>query len=296
MKMKLLSGGLLLVVLGLSWIACTSNPFFDDDEIRSAQLSGRLRLEGSDLPDSALVWLEGLNVYDYTDAAGDFALLLPAPETQGVGGGANGTYNLFFYVGNYYIQTLPIQLVEGRVKTNQKLVRDNGKLRQTIQLTKCLAITTTIEPETLTTTSGGTVRISLNLHAMQDSVTYWSLIWNEPIGATTRLHHAGQYLKACPPGDSRAQFFYNQQCFPYISGVPGGDTKRLSEELTIQPGQLSAGRYLVWHVFYVLDDAIPSNISAFYGNLTQFSEDPQFIEKYLRQPLKQQTALLTVLP
>ena len=57
------------------------------------------------------VWLEGTELITQTDENGDFKMPLPTSSEQGTGSIVTGTYKLYFYLANYRLEYVTIELL-----------------------------------------------------------------------------------------------------------------------------------------------------------------------------------------
>jgi len=126
-------------------LSCTSNPFWQNDEVKEKSLTGTVILSDSnDSYDSIYVWLEEFNLGTYTDDEGKFKIVIPPAEAQNDGGGFNGDYQLYFWLSNYEIQSVTISFSNGEFSSIQDNINKNGKLSNIINLQKLLSIKTDV--------------------------------------------------------------------------------------------------------------------------------------------------------
>jgi len=118
-------------------LACTKNPFGDDDISSDAQtIHGTVTLQ-RDTPDGVYVWLEGFNLGVFSDTNGAFKLKLPSSSQYA---NLTGNFNLYFYVANYAIDTASVVIHNGEVKFALGDLDENGKINRTIHLIKLMHI------------------------------------------------------------------------------------------------------------------------------------------------------------
>jgi len=124
------------------FFGCTENPFYED-VIKSADgltVAGHVNLSDNTSPDGIYVWMEELNVGTFTDENGDFLLSLPSPSAQ-PGGGLSGEFNLYYYMGNYKLETQQLLFVRGNIKYGEAKVDEQGTMNPvTLQLLGTLQV------------------------------------------------------------------------------------------------------------------------------------------------------------
>jgi hypothetical protein len=125
--------GLILILLVLN---CTENPFAvkEDSQIEKQKISGHVLLKDSRSPENIFVWMEELNLSAYTDSAGKFSFILPLAENQAGGTGYDGLFNIFFFMGNYAIDSVKLELTDGKLMKGQDYFANDGKMRETVEL------------------------------------------------------------------------------------------------------------------------------------------------------------------
>lgn len=123
----------LLIIINILFLLnhCTKNPFSNDDnnKIKKEKIKGKVILSDGVTPDNIFVWLEEFNLSTYTDSNGEFSLTLPLPETQANGNSYNGKFGVFYYSGNYKMDSITIELAEGKLVPDQFNIDNNGKIR-----------------------------------------------------------------------------------------------------------------------------------------------------------------------
>ena len=149
---------LLNFLLSALLFQCTSNPFFNDsiEQLNRLVVKGEIRLNDSQTHDNIFVWLEGLEINDYSDANGKFSLELPTPTEQAV----SGIYKIFYYVGNYEIETSSVGINNGEFIFGAEDINNEGKISNIIMLQKLVNIETTIEQSNIFQTDS----LWLNVH------------------------------------------------------------------------------------------------------------------------------------
>ncbi|KAA3658993.1 MAG: hypothetical protein DWQ10_09910 [Calditrichaeota bacterium] len=166
LKMK---NSLWIISICLMLISCEKNPFSNtkiSPETRS--IKGTIRLADEANPAGTYIWLEQYNIATRADASGDFTLKIP-PSLRG--GSASGTFNVYFYMANYLIDSAKVAIRNDAVIFGEEDVNGKGNLILPSPLQKFLNVTTTTSPQRLSQKSVSTVTITTDLSAMKDSVT-----------------------------------------------------------------------------------------------------------------------------
>ncbi len=155
----------------IQYISCTGNPFSDDNKIEqtTSTIKGNVSLSDLVAPDSIYVWLESFNISTFTNSNGEFTLTLPSPQAQ-PGGGVTGVFNLYCYVVNYKIHSVDVVIQDGIFMFGEGGVGTNGRLREYINLSKLLNVTTSITPNFITTDFSDSIQITLTLNSIGNEV------------------------------------------------------------------------------------------------------------------------------
>ena len=151
---------------------CSKNPFFEKklSTLANAQIvTGQVQLNEESSPENVFVWLESINISTYTDKNGDFELQLPPPQGQ-PGGGLNGKYRLFYYIGNYKVKTSTVVIVNGEFVYGQGDIDANGNILKTVVMQKLIDIKTEIQPSTIQTFDTLRLEITVTLVPQGNSV------------------------------------------------------------------------------------------------------------------------------
>lgn len=162
---KFVQNNVVLTIIYLTvLIRCTSNPI-GDDEIRlgNRQISGSIQL-GNGLPSEGIfVWLEGFNDQTLTDDNGQFKLTLPPKTAQANSNGVTGAFNLYFYMANFKLETMPMQVSRGEFIYPPGVFNDEGELNRPAMMTQILNVKSQMSPTTFATDHQGllTARIFL---------------------------------------------------------------------------------------------------------------------------------------
>ena len=126
-------------LLMITIVMACDNPF-KNDEISGSQrtITGTVKTDPQSDPVKVYVWLEGFRVGTLTKSDGTFSLTLP-PRTAT--GSPDGVYNLYFYCGNFKLNTIPIAIQNGEFLYNDYGIDGKGGLVESIVLFSTLNIT-----------------------------------------------------------------------------------------------------------------------------------------------------------
>lgn len=129
-------GNIIGLIITLLVLNCTENPFAvkEDSQIEKQIISGHVLLKDGRSPEKIFVWMEELNLSAYTDSAGKFSFILPLAENQAGGTGYEGLFNIFFFMGNYAIDSVKLELTNGKLMKGQDYFTNDGKMRETVIL------------------------------------------------------------------------------------------------------------------------------------------------------------------
>ena len=160
----------LLVVVGLG--GCTQNDIFNDEtSLGSRQISGTVLLADGSSPAGAYVWLSGFDVGTYTDANGKFQLTLPVPSQQGGVSGRSGVFTVYFYLGNYWLDSAQVVTRDGAFVYEKGDVNKQGELYAPKRLQRFLHIATSVQPLTASTLGAESTIVYVTLRAEPNAVT-----------------------------------------------------------------------------------------------------------------------------
>lgn len=150
---------------------CTENPFFDDEiEVQKNRIVRGVVNLGFDItPSNVYIWMEELNLCDWSDENGNFMIELPPAESQ-PGNGLNGIYRLYVYAANYQIGTYNLLLINGEFDYDNENLDTKGHFKKTITLQKILDIQTLITPQKIITTAKDPINFQIHLESLVDSV------------------------------------------------------------------------------------------------------------------------------
>ncbi len=163
---------LVIICYGAIFVAssCTENPFANAPEIMSRKtITGKVVDKNSGLPLRAYVWMEDLNIGEFTDRNGRFVLTLP-PASQQPGGGETKVLQLFVYVGNYQIQFLKVVLRDGEFVYSQGVVNQFGEIETPINLAPLVEILTQVNPTVITENYEGPLDVIVKIVAFSNDV------------------------------------------------------------------------------------------------------------------------------
>ncbi|MGH7453117.1 MAG: hypothetical protein ACRENG_17340 [bacterium] len=160
----------LLVALCTALLSgCTDNPFFKDKVSGgTTAVRGSVQLADGQTPEGVFVWLDGFNNSARCDAAGRFLLNLPP---QSASAGINGTFQLYFYVANYQLNSAQVVVRNGEFAYDQADINKKGELISTPVLQKFIRIFTRVEPSMINQNFEGRLLMTVTLEAIGDTVT-----------------------------------------------------------------------------------------------------------------------------
>jgi hypothetical protein len=150
--------------------ACEDNPFFGDDKIPEREITGRVSLQFSENHSEIYVWLEGTELITQTDENGDFKMPLPTPSEQGTGSIVTGTYKLYFYLANYRLEYVTIELLNGEVVEDLSTISKEGELKRIVSLKNILTLDTKISPQSYILTEDDSITVNVKLNSNKPEV------------------------------------------------------------------------------------------------------------------------------
>lgn len=275
--------------------SCTHNPFGDDQiGAPSAEITGQVLLQDGSSPEGVYVWLEHFAAGTWTDARGQFRLPVSATGAQ-AGTGVTGSFRLFFYLGNYALQTAEVVLRNGVLMPGHGDIDSAGGLRRPVILPRLLSVTTRVEPDSFPPAAGGdispggfqgtTIEVSVSLRADVDSLPV--LLPNRRAGPAALL-----FIRGLDPGSS-VQLIPQESLGALLAPLapdtitPAG--RSWSGGFYLAKGALPAGRYEVVPYVLVPQSSLPEALLASLG----VSATPGL--SYLKLPFKRRQGVLTVL-
>ena len=124
---------------------CTDNPLFGDDGKATDKhiVTGSLSLSDGSSPLDAYVWVKDLGISARCNGQGNFTLQIPKTQEYE---GLNGSYTVYFYVGNYQYQTASVVVSNGLFEYGQHNITNDGHFDKNYILKKLLNIETAVVP------------------------------------------------------------------------------------------------------------------------------------------------------
>ncbi len=238
----------MIIIAGFT-AGCTDNPFFKDDEITSRSIKGRVALNDSHTPDEIYVWLGGFNVGTRTNSVGDFELSYPLPAEQGSGSGLSDEFTLYFYVVDYYIDSLKILFVEGEIADGQSKIGKDGQLSEEVLLRKLVYLNTAVDPLVVESNSSQVFLITMTMQT--DNLEAWVTMKSKSIEKV--YYQTGLYIvhdesravmdQVDIPGYTLTNYaikdsltVWNIGFYQDISSYPAGEYRIVPYLLIQQPG------------------------------------------------------------
>lgn len=149
-------------------VGCTENPFTENKiSLNNRQISGSVELANAGSPEDVFVWLDGFDFQTKTDKDGRFKLILPPKAAQANSNGITGAFNLYFYVSNFKIESLKIQLERGEVIYPADVFNREGEFHRPILLSQLLNVNTIMFPDTIVVGQEGLMRVSMLFETTQ---------------------------------------------------------------------------------------------------------------------------------
>ena len=128
---------IILIPIGLIFITCTSNPFWNDPGTSELLLHGKITIEDNNLSTPALVWMEGSSNLNNTDQYGSFSLRIINSQLNELS--MSGPVKVFFFIYNYQLDSAIINFTNGRFSNNQSDFSQDGELMKPIFLKKIIS-------------------------------------------------------------------------------------------------------------------------------------------------------------
>lgn len=163
------SGFISLIFISYLLSSCTSNPFFNDEKIKTVKLKGQIELDDKTKPDGVYVWLECYDIGTFTDSDGKFSITLPSPEAIGLGNDFSGDVSIYFYLANYRLDSSSIVIANGKLLEDQDNIDDDGNFIEKICLSKFVDIEAFVEPEVVDFNETNTFRVTIKLMALHET-------------------------------------------------------------------------------------------------------------------------------
>lgn len=267
-----------LIALIFIITACTSNPFFGDDDAGDIHIvRGKVLLEYGDSPEDIYIWLENLNFSTRTNAQGDFSLALPRTDDLI---GYNNDLKLYYYVGNYAIQHSNLLLVNGAFEFGKYDINNDGFIKETIHLKKLIEFTTTISPEVISEDHNDSMFVEVKITNLDTNL--------QVITRMTRLGVLGGFIfrenNSSPVSAKRFE----------LNGVVSV-SHRISDPVTWtssflwENNFLPVGSYEVYPYVFLPQSDVPRDLLDSFGTNAN-----QFTDAYLKIPFKHNSDILTI--
>lgn len=272
---------LVVLTTGILLFSCTENNLFDNEINVTENLivRGTVLLSDPTGPDSVYVWMEGVNLSTYTDAQGDFLLELPSPKNQ-PGGGLNGIYRIFFFLGNYRIESASTLIINGEFQYGKGDLDIKGNVTRKVVLHKLLDIRTVVSPSEIENTYKDSIVTRIQLVNVTDTVRVRT--FKRITGYTSCL-----IIKPVRGTDEQAVLLRGDPTFWW-------------EEIITEPtewimiykfisGFFEPGEYEFFPFLEVVQDGVPPGLLESLGN-----DVYAFGHEYLKVPFKQVRGRLKV--
>ena len=194
--MKRLNSIFFIIIAIVVCNSCTYNPIFPAKKTKQTEITGVVQFNDGLVPEKTFVWLEGLNLCDYTDEDGEFKLTLSPAESQGLDGGISGEFRIYFYHPNYLIESKKVILVDGKISKEQQEIDNDGNFRNEILLEKIFSYNVSITPIDDfdiydAKTMYDSLRVIVSITTYNQPITVKTRIWNKPFGNTMVLRRSG---------------------------------------------------------------------------------------------------------
>ncbi|MEJ2054625.1 MAG: hypothetical protein P8X42_11965 [Calditrichaceae bacterium] len=254
---------------------CTDNPFFDDkisiDEHNTVK--GKITLSDQADPSNIYVWLEGFNLYDWTDSAGNFKIELPPAKSQ-PGSGLNGIYGLYFYTANYRYIKYPMHLINGEFDYDSGFLDSGGNFQQDILLEKLLNVSVSVTPAKINPSSREAINISIDLECLADSLIVEGYLTSSDVPGGFLFEE----INSLP---EEAMFLQNDSVSFRKAIIK--DTVSGTIPVILPPKIFPDGAYEVWPYIRIIQDGLPDEL------LTTIDENIFELDyHYLSWPVKLQ--------
>lgn len=170
----------IILCLFFLFVGCEQNPIGETKiDIPNRSINGTVDLDHPDMnPEGVFVWLEGFDMFTYTDPQGKFEFLLPPPTAQATSKGVSGTFNLFYYVANFHLGRTRVYTQNGNFLYSRGEVNSEGELTPKKTLLQKLDTHIRVRPssthsDSINIVGGKTdflIRVDVALRAFTDSV------------------------------------------------------------------------------------------------------------------------------
>lgn len=260
---------------------CTENPFGADAEITSKRnVTGTIRQADNGDPLSGVyVWLEGLNIATASDSSGAFQLTLPAPSQQ-PGGGFTGAINLYYFVGNFQLDSTRVILRNGEFLYSQGSLNERGRLLEDISLKQLVTIQTVTQTPRLCLEESDTLSFDVVLDVLVDEVT---LLFERQQTALDTNDFSRIYFESFDPPGQLVRLFLATGSALEQRNYPRGLHRHTSTYIISDIGLLT-GRYRLTPVIWVLQPGIPERLLSSLGAVPRDTSLDFLNIPYKRQP------------
>lgn len=243
--------------------SCTENPLDTPDRIGIPDkiLKGKVKMNDNSSPENVYVWLEGFDIGAYLDAAGQFKIILPPPQLQ-PSGGISGTFNLYFYISNFYLDSSQIVLQNGKLSLDHADVNDQGALRNPKYLRKMLKIDISATPNIVPENFDSYIFIDLILEAAEDTI--YIKYPDKAAGPMAIL-----IFKSKSSENQLIKFYENSpnaSVAPMYTDSISMERKRWSSGFRFSTNFLPIGEYEIIPYFVIIQNAIPEDLINNFGN------------------------------
>jgi hypothetical protein len=271
---------LIIFISCLLFQRCTNNPLFSDDGKATDKhiVTGSLSLSDGSSPLDAYVWVQDLDISARCNSQGSFTLQIPKTQEYE---GLNGSYTVYFYVGNYQYQTASVVVTNGLFEYGQHNITDDGHFDKNIVLKKLLNIETNVVP---------------NLINLDESLN---------ITLTSSFVNTDSFVSIIIQTDKREPIMYGYFMRPVDTGSPVKYLYKPSETKSsgivldslrswetfyfFNPDSVAPGQYEIIPYVQVQQSGLPAQLLLSIGaNANKYSFD------YLNVPFTRKTAFLTI--
>ena len=160
-----------IIILFFFFYGCTSNPFWEDPPTKKVNISGVVVAEDRSSNTPIYIWIEDLDVSNYTDATGSFSIDIPSLESEN--GNFSGLVRVFYYIHNYVAHHSDLYITDGRLTSAQTDFDDDGSLLDTVRLKKLVSLDLDIEPS-WSRSAGDSITFRMEIGINEKPVTIFS--------------------------------------------------------------------------------------------------------------------------
>lgn len=171
---------ILLIGFCISGLGCEQNPIGDNKiDTPNRSINGTVGFVRSGInPEGIFVWLDGFDIFTYTDSQGKFEFLLPPPTAQANSKGVSGAFHVFYYVANFHLGSTRVFTQNGNFLYSIGEISSEGELTPKKTLLQKLDTHIEVQPssansESIKIVAGKTdfiLRVDVTLRAFTDSV------------------------------------------------------------------------------------------------------------------------------